>query len=85
MTELEYSNLEKLMKEGIEAINKRLDKLPCSDHSLSINTLETQRDAEKEQKKDSSDSRDWILRIGVFAVGLLVFLDKVGFFKSLSR
>lgn len=88
----DWKRIESLMKSAVDPLekqmtgfNKRMEKLPCSKHTLSINTLEIQREAAKEQKKDTSDSRDWILRVGVAAVGLLVFLDKIGVFKSLAK
>ncbi len=40
---------------------------------------------EKEQKAKGKDSRDWILRVGVAVVGLLVVLDKIGVFRALQK
>lgn len=88
----DWTRIESLMKTAVDPLEKqmtafdgRLDRLPCGDHTLALNTIEVQHQAEKEQKQDTSDSRDWILRVGVFAVALLVFLDKIGIFKSLAR
>ncbi len=81
----DWERIENLLKTTVEPINGRLDKLQCTEHHNSIITLETERDIAKERKKDGHDSRDWILRIAVAVMGLLVFLDKLGVFKSFAK
>ena len=88
----DWKRIESLMKSAVNPLDKRMtefndriDKLPCSKHTLSINTLETQREATKEQERDANSSRDWFLRVAVAVVGVLVFLDRIGVFKSLAK
>lgn len=92
MDDNDWNRIEKIVKGAIKPLDKRMgefnarmDNLPCSDHAASIITFEAQRAAEKEQKKEGANSRDWILRIAVAALGLLVFLDKIGVFRALAR
>lgn len=88
----DWNRIESLMKAAVDpldkqmtAFNDRMDKLPCGEHSISLNTMEVQHKAEREQKKDATNSRDWILRVLVAAVGVMVFLDKIGVFKSFAK
>lgn len=81
----DWERIESLLKTTVEPINGRLDKLQCAEHHSSILTIETERKIEKEQKKNSKDSRDWILRIAVAVMGLLALLDKIGAFKSFAK
>ncbi len=81
----DWERIESLLKTTVAPINGRLDKLQCTEHHNSILTIETERKIEKEQKKEGKDSRDWILRIAVAVMGLLVFLDKLGVFKSFAK
>lgn len=76
----------------MDDFNTRLSDMPCAEHSvtmgehgISINTLETQRDAFKEQKKDTKDSKDWMLKILVAAVAVLGLLEGIGFFRSVAK
>lgn len=92
MDDNDWDRIERIIKGAIKpldkrmgAFNTRMDNLPCSEHTTSIVTLEAQREARKEQKKDTTNSRDWILRVLVACVGIIVFLDKIGLFKSLTK
>lgn len=81
----DWDRITDIVKSAVEPINTRLDNLPCNGHSESLTKIETQHDMEKEQKAEGKDSRDWILRVAVGVVGLLVFLDKIGVFNGLQK
>lgn len=71
--------------DSVKKLEKQMSNLPCGEHSLSINTLETQRDEAEKQEVKTGKSRDWMLRIAVAVMGILAFLDKLGVFKAFAK
>jgi hypothetical protein len=79
----DWDRIENLMKSAVEPINLRLGQLPCLDHTENIIRIKAQHEAEKEQKKNSRDSRDWLLKIILAVVAVGGFLQGIGFWRSL--
>lgn len=71
--------------DSVKKLEDQVSTLPCGEHSISLNTLETQRDEAEKQEDKTSKSRDWILRITVAALTILALLDKLGVFKALAK
>lgn len=80
----DWTRIEGIVNNAVKPINDRLDKLPCSINSTDIINLKAQREAEKEQKKDQKDSKDWLLKVLLAGVAIIGLLQGIGFFQSLT-
>ena len=70
-------------KDDREWIQGLFDKLPCAEHSVSITTLIAERDAAQKQVEAISIKKDWILKVCLAIITLLVFLQTFGVLKAL--
>ena len=81
----DWAHIESIVNAAVEPLKERLEVLRCEEHHTSIVTLEAQRDAGKEQKKDTKESKDWLLKIVLAVVTILGALQAIGFFRSLAK
>lgn len=88
----DWERIEKLMAAAVLPIKERLDKLPCADTAAKVEdtvgrvtTIEAQRDAAKEQKKETKESRDWHLKIIMAGIAVLGLLQAYGVLKSFLK
>lgn len=81
----DWSRITDIVNNAVEPLHKRLNGLPCVEHTVKLNTIEIEHEMEKKQEKEGKDSRDWILRVAVGIMGLLVFLDKIGVFRAIQK
>jgi hypothetical protein len=73
---------------SITEMKNTIADLPCVDHTISINTIETERNTEKEQMKNAKitqeKSRNWMLKVVLAIVAIGGLLQSIGFFRSLK-
>jgi len=88
----DWKRIETLMAAAVLPIKERLDMLPCADTSTKVENvagrvtiIEAQRDAAKEQKKETKESRDWHLKIIMAGIAVLGLLQAYGVLKSFLK
>ena len=73
------------LRDSVKEMKDAFDDLPCGDHSVSIVTLETQRDTAKEQRKDTKESKDWMLKALLGILAIATFLQTFGVFRTITK
>lgn len=72
------------LKETVDNLSAKVDKLPCGEHSTSIVTLETQRDEGEKHKKQEREKTSLLIKVILVIAAIGGLLQSYGFLSNLK-